>query len=192
MNLPNKITLSRIALIPIFVLILSFPFSWGQITFAEETMPITHLVAAIIFLIASLTDWLDGYIARKYKLITNLGKFLDPLEDKLLVLAAFIFLVELDLVAAWIVILIISREFAVTGLRLVAAGEGIVLAASSMGKLKTASQLIAIALLLLHNFPLAYLNIPLHTIMVYLALILTVWSGVDYFIKNWHVLRDSR
>lgn len=192
MNLPNKITLSRIALIPIFVLILSFPFSWGQITFAEETMPITHLVAAIIFLIASLTDWLDGYIARKYKLITNLGKFLDPLADKLLVSAAFILLVELDLVAAWIVILIISREFAVTGLRLVAAGEGIVLAASSMGKLKTASQLIAIALLLLHNFPLAYLNIPLHTIMVYLALILTVWSGVDYFIKNWHVLRDSR
>ena len=121
-----------------------------------------------------------------------MGKFLDPLADKLLVSAAFILLVELDLIAAWIVILIVSREFAVTGLRLVAAGEGIVLAASSMGKLKTASQLMAITLLLLHNFPFVYLNLPLHTVIVYVALILTVWSGVDYFIKNWHVLRDSK
>lgn len=192
MNLPNKITLSRILLIPIFIIVLSVPFAWGNWSMAGETYPVTHLVAAIIFLIASATDWLDGYIARKYNLITNMGKFLDPLADKLLVSAAFILLVELDLVAAWIVILIVSREFAVTGLRLVAAGEGIVLAASSMGKLKTASQLIAIGLLLLHNFPFAYINIPMDTIIVYIALILTVWSGVDYFIKNWHVLRDSQ
>lgn len=157
-----------------------------------EAYPVTHLVAAIIFLVASATDWLDGYYARKYNLITNMGKFLDPLADKLLVSAAFILLVELELVAAWIVILIVSREFAVTGLRLVAAGEGIVLAASSMGKLKTASQLSAIALLLLHNFPFAYIDIPVHTIVVYIALVLTVWSGIDYFIKNWHVLRDTQ
>lgn len=192
MNLPNKITLSRIFLIPIFIVILSFPFTWGEWSMAGETYPITHLVAAIIFLVASATDWLDGYYARKYNLITNMGKFLDPLADKLLVSAAFILLVELELVAAWIVILIVSREFAVTGLRLVAAGEGIVLAASSMGKLKTASQLSAIALLLLHNFPFAYINVPVHTIVVYIALLLTVWSGVDYFMKNWHVLRDSK
>lgn len=157
-----------------------------------EVYPVTHLVAAIIFIIASATDWLDGYYARKYNLITNMGKFLDPLADKLLVSAAFILLVELDLIAAWIVILIVSREFAVTGLRLVAAGEGIVLAASSMGKLKTASQLSAIALLLLHNFPFTYIDIPVDTIVVYIALLLTVWSGIDYFIKNWHVLRDSQ
>lgn len=192
MNLPNKITLSRIFLIPIFIILLTIPFQLGQWSINNETYPITHLLAAIIFIIASATDWLDGYYARKYNLITNMGKFLDPLADKLLVSAAFILLVELDLIAAWIVILIVSREFAVTGLRLVAAGEGIVLAASSMGKLKTASQLIAIALLLLHNFPFAYINIPVHTILVYIALILTVWSGVDYFIKNWHVLRDSK
>lgn len=159
---------------------------------AGEAYPLTHLVAAIIFLIASATDWLDGYYARKYNLITNMGKFLDPLADKLLVSAAFILLVELDMIAAWIVILIVSREFAVTGLRLVAAGEGIVLAASSMGKLKTAAQLSAISLLLLHNFPFAYINFPIHTIVVYVALLLTVWSGVDYFMKNWHVLRDSK
>jgi len=157
-----------------------------------EAYPLTHLVAAIIFLVASATDWLDGYYARKYNLITNMGKFLDPLADKLLVSAAFILLVELDLLAAWIVIVIVSREFAVTGFRLVAAGEGVVLAASSMGKLKTASQLIAIALLLLHNFPFTYMNIPMDTIVIYIALILTVWSGLDYFIKNWHVVRDSK
>lgn len=168
------------------------PFDWGEWQMNGETYPLTHLVAAIIFLVASATDWLDGYYARKYNLITNMGKFLDPLADKLLVSAAFILLVELDLIAAWIVIVIVSREFAVTGFRLVAAGEGVVLAASSMGKLKTASQLIAIALLLLHNFPFAYMNIAVDTIVVYIALILTVWSGVDYFIKNWHVVRDSK
>lgn len=192
MNLPNKITISRICLIPLFIIVLTIPFSWGEWLLAGESFPVTHFVAAIIFIIASATDWLDGYYARKYNLITNMGKFLDPLADKLLVSAAFILLVELDLIAAWIVILIVSREFAVTGLRLVAAGEGIVLAASSMGKLKTASQLTAITLLLLHNFPFVYLNLPLHTVIVYVALILTVWSGVDYFIKNWHVLRDSK
>ncbi|HZW67226.1 MAG TPA: CDP-diacylglycerol--glycerol-3-phosphate 3-phosphatidyltransferase [Pseudogracilibacillus sp.] len=192
MNLPNKITLSRIFLIPIFIIILTVPFNWGEWQMNGEAYPLTHLFAAIIFLIASATDWLDGYYARKYNLITNMGKFLDPLADKLLVSAAFILLVELDLLAAWIVIVIVSREFSVTGFRLVAAGEGVVLAASSMGKLKTASQLIAIALLLLHNFPFAYMNIPMDTIVVYIALILTVWSGVDYFIKNWHVVRDSK
>lgn len=158
----------------------------------DAAYPVTHLVSAIIFIVASATDWLDGYYARKYKLVTNMGKFLDPLADKLLVSAAFILLVELDMIAAWIVILIITREFAVTGLRLVAAGEGIVLAAGKMGKLKTASQLIAISLLLLHNFPFAYVDIPVDVIFVYIALILTVWSGIDYFVKNWHVLRDSK
>src|SRR5690625_4095648 len=144
MNIPNKITLSRIFLIPIFILLLSIPFSWGEWNIGETTLPITHFVAALVFAFAASTDWLDGYYARKYNLITNLGKFLDPLADKLLVSAALILLVELDLAAAWIVILIISREFAVTGMRLVAAGEGIVLAASNMGKLKTVTHILAI------------------------------------------------
>lgn len=192
MNLPNKITMSRIFLIPIFIIILSIPIDWGEWSIGTTTLPVTHFIGGLIFLIASLTDWLDGYYARKYNLITNMGKFLDPLADKLLVSAAFILLVELDLVAAWIVIVIISREFAVTGFRLVAAGEGVVLAASNMGKLKTVSQILAIAFLLLHNFPFSYLGIPIDIITVYIALILTVWSGVDYFMKNWHVLRDSK
>jgi len=192
MNIPNKITLSRICLIPIFIIILSIPMHWGEWEIGTTTLPVTHFVAGVIFLIASLTDWLDGYYARKYNLITNMGKFLDPLADKLLVSAAFILLVELDLAAAWIVILIISREFAVTGLRLVAAGEGVVLAASNMGKLKTVSQITAIAFLLLHNFPFSYLGIPMDTIVLYIALILTTWSGIEYFVKNWHVMRDSK
>lgn len=192
MNLPNKITISRIFLIPFFILILTLPLDWGAWDIGSTTLPITHFVAALLFLVASLTDWLDGYIARKHNLITNMGKFLDPLADKLLVSAAFILLVELGLAPAWIVIVIISREFAVTGLRLVASGEGIVLAASNMGKLKTVSQILAIALLMLHNYPFSYVDIPLDMIVLYIAFILTTWSGIDYFIRNWHVMRDSK
>lgn len=192
MNLPNKLTISRICLIPIFIILLTIPIDLGAWDIGGTELPITHFIATLIFIFASTTDWVDGYIARKYNLITNLGKFLDPLADKLLVSAALIMLVQMDAAAAWIVIIIISREFAVTGLRLVAAGEGIVLAAGQMGKLKTATQMIAIILLLLHNFPFSYINFPLGTIMLYLALLFTVISGVDYFIKNKHVMRDSK
>ncbi|KGX88375.1 CDP-diacylglycerol--glycerol-3-phosphate 3-phosphatidyltransferase [Pontibacillus litoralis] len=192
MNIPNRITLSRICLIPIIVVLLSIPFDWGTISIGEGILPVSHLVAAILFIIASTTDWIDGYYARKHNLVTNLGKFLDPLADKLLVSAAFIALVELELAPAWIVTLIISREFAVTGLRLVAAGEGIVLAASQMGKLKTWIQIIAISALLLHNYPFSYIPFPFATIALYAAMIITVVSGVEYFVKNWHVMKESK
>jgi CDP-diacylglycerol--glycerol-3-phosphate 3-phosphatidyltransferase len=192
MNLPNKLTISRIIMIPIFILILSLPLDFGTWDIGETSLPVHHFIAALIFIIASLTDWVDGYYARKYNLITNLGKFLDPLADKLLVSAALIMLVELELAAAWIVIVVISREFAVTGLRLVAAGEGIVLAAGKMGKLKTATQMIAIIALLLHDFPFSYLHFPFGTTMLYVALFFTVISGIEYFYKNWHVMRDSK
>lgn len=191
MNIPNRITLSRIFLIPVFILLLSLPLDWGSWSIGTTTLPIVHFVAATIFILASGTDWLDGYYARKYNLITNLGKFLDPMADKLLVTAAYVLLIELDIAPAWIVILILSREFAITGLRLVAAGEGIVLAASSMGKLKTTFQLLSIIFLLLHDYPFSYLGWPIGEIMLYLALILTIVSGVDYFIKNWHVMKES-
>ncbi|WP_087972841.1 CDP-diacylglycerol--glycerol-3-phosphate 3-phosphatidyltransferase [Oceanobacillus rekensis] len=192
MNLPNKLTLSRIFMIPIFIILLSVPFNWGNWNIGAAELPIAHFVAGLIFIIAAATDWVDGYYARKYNLVTNLGKFMDPLADKLLVSAALILLIELGLAPAWVVIIIISREFAVTGLRLVAAGEGIVLAAGQMGKLKTATQMIAIAVLLLHNFPFSYIDFPFGTIMLYIALFFTVVSGVDYFVKNWHVMRDSK
>ncbi|TFB23144.1 CDP-diacylglycerol--glycerol-3-phosphate 3-phosphatidyltransferase [Filobacillus milosensis] len=192
MNIPNKITILRIFLIPVFIILLVVPFNWGNFSMGEYDLPVSHLIAAILFFIASFTDWVDGYYARKYNLVTNLGKFLDPLADKLLVSAALICLVDLGLASAWLVIIIISREFAVTGLRLVAAGEGIVLAASQMGKLKTTLQIGAAGFLLLHHFPLSYFNIPLGTIFLYAAAIVTVISGVDYFKKNWHVMRDSK
>ncbi|AXI11144.1 CDP-diacylglycerol--glycerol-3-phosphate 3-phosphatidyltransferase [Oceanobacillus sp. 143] len=192
MNLPNKLTLSRIILIPVFILLLSIPFDWGEWNIGDTILPVSHFVAAVLFIFASATDWIDGYYARKYNLVTNLGKFMDPLADKLLVSAALILLIEMGLAPAWVVIIIISREFAVTGLRLVAAGEGIVLAAGNLGKIKTATQMIAIAVLLLHNFPFSYLGFPFGTIMLYIALFFTVLSGVDYFIKNWHVMGESK
>ncbi|MBM7552680.1 CDP-diacylglycerol--glycerol-3-phosphate 3-phosphatidyltransferase [Thalassobacillus pellis] len=192
MNIPNRITISRILLIPIFIVLMSAPFNWGTIEMGERDLPYAHLAGALLFIIASTTDWIDGYYARKHNLVTNLGKFLDPLADKLLVSAALILLVEQGLAPAWIVIIIISREFAVTGLRLVAAGEGMVLAASQMGKLKTTLQIVAISLLLLHNWPFAFVGFPLGIITLYAAMIITVVSGFDYFAKNWHVMRDSK
>jgi len=192
LNVPNRMTLSRILLIPIFIILLSVPFNWGDWDIGDTVLPISHFAAALLFIIAAATDWLDGYYARKYNLVTNLGKFLDPLADKLLVAAALILLVELGMAPGWVAIIIISRELAVTGLRLVAAGEGIVLAAGSMGKLKTATQMIAIAVLLLHDFPFSYAAIPFGMIMLYISLFFTVASGYDYFVKNWHVMRDSK
>ncbi|WP_110929484.1 CDP-diacylglycerol--glycerol-3-phosphate 3-phosphatidyltransferase [Bacillus massiliglaciei] len=186
MNLPNKITISRIFLIPVFLIIMLYPFSWGEVTVWGVTLPVTHLIGALIFIIASTTDWIDGYYARKYDLVTNLGKFLDPLADKLLVSAALIVLVDLDLIynLSWIAIVIISREFAVTGLRLVLAGEGEVVAANQLGKIKTWAQIIAISAMLLHNLPFEGIHFPFALIALWIALIFTVWSGMDYFMKN--------
>src|SRR5690554_1638452 len=171
------------------MIILLVPFDWGSIFLLGANIPIQHFVAAIIFILAASTDWLDGYYARKYNLVTNMGKFLDPLADKLLIAAAFIALVGLDLFPSWAAIIILSREFAVTGLRLVASGEGLVIAASMWGKWKTVSQIVAASAVLLHNTIFELVSIPFSTIMVYTAVILTVVSGIDYFVKNLHVLK---
>lgn len=192
MNLPNKITVSRIMLIPIFLLVMLVPFSWGEATLLGAELPVTHLVGAVIFIVASVTDWVDGYYARKYNLVTNLGKFLDPLADKLLVSAALIVLVELGLAPSWIVIIIISREFAVTGLRLVLAGEGEVVAANQLGKIKTWAQIVAISALLLHNIIFEMVSIPFDDIALWVAMFFTIWSGWDYFAKNKHAFINSK
>ena len=192
MNVPNKITVSRIFLIPIFLIIMLVPFSWGEISLLGTSMPVTHFVGALIFILASTTDWIDGYYARKYNLVTNLGKFLDPLADKLLVSAALIVLVELQFAPSWIVIIIISREFAVTGLRLVLAGEGEVVAANMLGKIKTWTQIVAISLLLLHNIIFEMISIPFDRITLWIALFFTVWSGLDYFVKNKQPFLNSK
>lgn len=191
-NLPNKITVSRIVLIPVFMVLMLAPLDLGELAIGQETIPYAHLFGAIIFIIASVTDWVDGYYARKLNLVTNLGKFLDPLADKLLVSAALIALVELQMAPAWIVILIISREFAVTGLRLVLAGEGEVVAANMLGKIKTWAQIIAVSALLLHNIPFKMISVPFDTIALWVALIFTLVSGWDYFYKNKDAILRSK
>ena len=160
----------------------------GFISIGGEQTTYSELIAAFIFILAASTDGLDGYIARKKKLVTNLGKLLDPLADKLLVSAALISLVEMQRLDAWIAIVIITREFAVTGLRMIASAEGEVIAASKLGKLKTVTQIVAIVLLMLNNFPFTYLHIPMATIVTWFAVIITIISGVDYFLKNKHVI----
>ncbi|RDU38614.1 CDP-diacylglycerol--glycerol-3-phosphate 3-phosphatidyltransferase [Neobacillus piezotolerans] len=192
MNVPNKITISRILLIPLFMIIVLVPFQWGTVSLLGATMPVTHLVGALLFIFAAATDWVDGYYARKYKLVTNMGKFLDPLADKLLVSAALIVLVELQYAPSWIVILIISREFAVTGLRLLLVEGGEVVAANMLGKIKTWAQIIAVSSLLLHNIIFEMISIPFDDIALWVALIFTMWSGWDYFAKNMHVFKNSK
>lgn len=192
MNIPNKITVSRILLIPVFMIFMLIDFGWGDMTLFGATMPISHFIGALIFIFASLTDWVDGFYARKYNLVTTFGKFLDPLADKLLVSAALIILVELGFAPSWIVIIIISREFAVTGLRLVLAGGGEVVAAGNLGKIKTTAQILAISSLLLYDTIFTLIGLPFGLIMLYIALIFTVWSGWDYFYANRKALLVSK
>ncbi|MGI5946539.1 MAG: CDP-diacylglycerol--glycerol-3-phosphate 3-phosphatidyltransferase [Lachnospiraceae bacterium] len=178
MNLPNKLTVLRVILIPFFVVAL---MAQGG---TNETL---RIAAAVIFIVASLTDLLDGKIARKYNLVTNFGKFMDPLADKLLVCSALICFIELGQVPAWMVIIIISREFIISGFRLVASDNGVVIAASYWGKFKTTFQMIAIVLLIF--------NIPALSVVtqicLWIALILTVVSLVDYLVKNHKVLTEG-
>ena len=177
MNLPNKITLLRVLLVPVFMFVLFSNISYS------------HYIAGAIFIIASLTDTLDGYIARKHKLVTNFGKFVDPLADKILVSAALISLVDLGRIPGWVVVVIIAREFTITGFRILAASEGVTIAASSLGKIKTITQLVAIVALLFNNFPFQAINFPFDMIMLYVSLFFTVLAGIDYLYKNRHTLK---
>lgn len=173
MNLANKLTLARIVLVPIFM-----------ITLAVKEVKYSEYIAAFLFILAASTDGLDGYIARSRNQVTRLGKFMDPLADKLLVSAALISLVELQRISAWVAVVIIGREFAVTGLRAIAAAEGIVIAASKLGKYKTVSQIIAIIVMFIRDIPLVFGKVAMG-----LAVILTIISGIDYFMKVKHLLK---
>ncbi len=191
MNIANQLTLLRIILIPIFVLILILPLNWGVLTLIGTPIPVHQFVATCIFAVASLTDFLDGYLARKYQLVTNFGKFFDPMADKLLVLAAFVILVQFGWVPAWVVIIILSRELMITGLRvLLAQHDGQVMAAAWPGKIKTFSQMFAIIFYLLNDAGFAQLNIPMADIMLYICLFFTVYSGIEYFYKGRFVFAE--
>lgn len=176
MNLPNRLTILRTLMIPVFLFFLLTDYAGNC----------SKWIAVIVFILASLTDFLDGHIARKYNLVTNFGKFMDPLADKLLVCSAMICFIELDKLPAWIVIIIIGREFIISGFRLIAADNGIVIAASWWGKAKTISQMIMI-ILLVADFGGVFDMIG--QVMIYLALVLTVVSLVDYIAKNKQVLK---
>ena len=178
MNLPNKLTIVRVCLIPFFFFALLFDHV------NNYTM---RIVANVLFIIASLTDLFDGKIARKYNMVTNFGKFMDPLADKLLVCSALICLIELGQLAAWVVIVIISREFIISGFRLVAADNGVVIAASYWGKFKTTFQMIAVILLI---FDIPALRMVAN-ITVVIAVALTIISLVDYVAKNYRILTEG-
>ena len=169
MNLPNKLTCLRIIAVPFFIVL----YLMGHI-----------YAATVIFILASATDALDGKIARSRGLVTNFGKIMDPLADKILVISALVVLVQLGDVPGWMLIVILAREFIVAGLRTVAAADGIVIAAGFSGKLKTVTQMIAVPLLLLKNWPCSYIGLPLDQIMLWLCVILTIVSGVEYVYKN--------
>lgn len=179
MNLPNKITVFRICMIPVFLVFM-----------LVDGIPGGRYIAAGVFLIAALSDLLDGYIARKRNLVTNFGKFMDPLADKLLVSSALICFVELRLLAAWIVVIIISREFIISGFRLIASDNDVVIAASWWGKLKTNVQMI-MSVMLIINLNVPFINV-LEQIMIYLAVVLTVISLIDYMVKNRKVLVEKK
>lgn len=177
MNLPNKLTMLRVIMIPFFIVFLLIPIT-----------PYDKWIALAIFILASLTDLLDGKIARKYNLVTNFGKFMDPLADKLLVCSALICLIELDKIPAWMVIIIIAREFIISGFRLVASDNGVVIAASYWGKFKTTFQMAAVCLLIAD---IAAIGVVTQAIL-WIAVILTVVSLVDYLVKNKDVMKENK
>ncbi|OUM98445.1 MAG: CDP-diacylglycerol--glycerol-3-phosphate 3-phosphatidyltransferase [Paenibacillaceae bacterium ZCTH02-B3] len=188
MNLANRITLARIFIVPLIAFFLLARLNLPTLTFGEFSITLNQILALVLFVVAASTDGLDGYIARKRKIITNLGKLLDPLADKLLMAAVLISLVDMGKLPAWAAIVIIGREWAVTGLRQVALLEGSVIAASQWGKWKTAAQIAMIIVLLLNNFPFELVGLPMDEVLVWAASAVTVYSGIDYFVKNKHLM----
>ena len=178
MNLPNKLTVLRVLMIPVFVVLLLC-----------DGIPYNNIIAVVVFALACITDALDGHIARKNNLVSNFGKFMDPLADKLLVCSALLCFIELGRIPAWIAIIIVSREFIISGFRLVASDNGVVIAASKWGKLKTISQMI-MSILLIVDFDYSFFNI-VEQIFIYLSLVLTLISLVDYLVKDRGVLNEG-
>lgn len=178
MNLPNKLTVLRVCMVPVFVIFML----WDGLGDAGK------YIAAVLFILASMTDWFDGYLARKNNLVTDFGKFMDPIADKLLVCSAMICLVEKSALAAWVVIVIIGREFVISGFRLVASDKGIVIAASYWGKFKTVFQMMMVIVLIL-NFGGVFDTIA--DVLVIISLVLTIISLVDYVYKNRSVILEG-
>ena len=179
LTIASKVTIARICLIPVFIVCYHL---WGDLW--------SGAIPAAVFILASMTDWVDGYLARSSNEVTNFGKFMDPIADKLLVMSAFVLLVGDGRMTGVSCIIILAREFIISGFRLIASDRGMVLAAGKLGKIKTTLQIIAIVLLLLNNFPFVYIGIPMDKIVLAAAVVMTVWSGADYIVKNRQILKD--
>lgn len=179
LTIASKVTIARICLIPVFIVCYRL---WGGLW--------SGAIPAVVFILASMTDWVDGYLARSRNEVKNFGKFMDPIADKLLVMSAFVLLVGDGRMTGVSCIIILAREFIISGFRLIASDRGMVLAAGKLGKIKTTLQIIAIVLLLLNNFPFVYIGIPMDKIVLAAAVVMTVWSGADYIVKNRQILKD--
>ena len=189
MNLPNQLTVLRVLIIPFMVILYYLDKAYGE----PLALNGYSIAIAVLFILASLTDFFDGYLARKWQVITVFGKFLDPLADKLLVMFALLMLQDIGVIPMWIVLVILMREFIVTGIRLIAVEGGNVIAASKLGKYKTASTMVALIILLFHVEPIALAGVSFNIgmIILYIATALTIISGVEYIIKNQHSFKDT-
>ncbi len=174
-NIPNQLTLARLILSVLFFVLLQKEY---------------YFASGLIFIVASVTDFLDGYLARKYKLVTNLGAIMDPLADKILVFAAFILFYGSNIIPAWFLFVLLFREFAVSIFRITAAKQGTIISAAKMGKAKTATQMVAIILVCFQNYPFGIWNIPMDQILLYFSLFLAVVSGIEYLYKNRDILKE--
>lgn len=185
LNLPNLLSLSRIFLAPFVMVLLTTKMDNRVEPLVQLGLSVTYseLLAGVVFIVAASTDAVDGYIARQRGLITNLGKFIDPLSDKVLVVAALLALVELHRLPGWMVMIIIARDFVVSGLRMAAAAEGVVIAASKLGKIKTVAQIVAIVMMIF--------KVPLAIEAMWVCLVLTVWSGAVYVANGWELISDE-
>lgn len=196
MNLPNKLTTIRLIFVPLFVIIYLLPYQTLGVTIPtfdilSTQLSLLDIILFLIFVIASMTDFLDGYLARKNNLVTTFGKFIDPIADKLIVNTALLLLASSDSISIVVPIIMISRDIIVDAIRLVASQKQVVLAASLLGKAKTMTQMIAIALLLVHNVGFAVIGIPMDQILIWLATIISLISGIEYFMKNKQYITES-